>query len=197
VTADPSDPGWWPAIRLVALTATPLFFIPAFRRQRAADGLTAFRTLFLGSVVALPLYVILLAFDRPWNDGSVASQVVVALVALGIGSLALVERARYGRLDVESPERLAESFRSRTFAGIGFAEAPALLAFVAVLASGNLWPYTIGLAFSLVGLWLIAPGARELTRRQQEIASRGSPFSLVAALRSPGSDALGRQAGTE
>jgi hypothetical protein len=197
VKPESGDPGWWRAVRLVAFRATPLVFIPTFRRRRASDGLIAFRTAFIGSIAALPLYVILLAFDRPWNDGSVPSQVVRARVARGLGSIVLVERARNSPLDIESPGRLAESFRSRTFAGIGFAEAPALLAFVAVLASGNLWPYMIGLGFSLVGLWLIAPGARELTLRQEEIASRGSPLSLVAALRFPGGGAPGPQAGTE
>ncbi|MDP9295089.1 MAG: hypothetical protein M3O88_00135 [Actinomycetota bacterium] len=197
MSPEETDPGWGPAVRLVALRITPLFLIPVFRRRRATDGLVAFRTVFLGLVAALPLYVILLAFDRTWNDGSVPPRVLVALVTLGIGSLVLVERSRSTPLDIESPERLAESFRSRTFAGIGFAEAPALLAFVAVLVSGNLWPYMIGLGFSLVGFWLIAPGARELARRQKEIASRSSPLSLVAALRFPGGDAPGAQAGTE
>lgn len=192
-----TDPGWWPAVRLVAFRTPPLLLIPAFRRRRATDGLIGFRTAFIGLVLALPLYLILLAFDRTWNDGSVPIRVVVALAVLGIASLVLVERSRSTPLDIENPERLAESFRSRTFAGIGFAEAPALLAFVAVLASGSVWPYLVGLGFSLLGLWLIAPGARELARRQEEITSRGSPLSLVGALRFPGDNAPGPQAGTE
>jgi hypothetical protein len=197
VTPDSSDPGWWPAIRLVAFTILPFFLIPSFRRRRTADGLIALRTVFLGLVAALPLYLILLGFDRPWNDGSVPTRVVVGLTVLGVISLVLVERARQKPLEIESPERLAESFRSHTFAGVGFGEAPALLAFAAVLTTGNVWPYMIGLGSSLLGLWLIAPGIRELARRQKQIASRGSSLSLVAALRFPASDVPGPQAGTE
>jgi hypothetical protein len=197
VIPEERDPGWRPAWRIVVGRLPPFFFIRSFRRRRARDGLTAFRAMFIGVVAPLPLYVILLAFDRPWNDGSVPARMVVGLTVLGVLALVFVERARRKPLEIESEERLAESFRSRTFAGLGFAEMPVLLAFVAVLASGNVWPYGIGLSFSLIGLWLIAPGARELARRQGEITARGSSISLVAVLQHPGGDAPGAQAGTE
>jgi hypothetical protein len=197
VSEEETDPGWRPAWHIVVGRLPPFFFIPSYRHRRAQDGLTAFRAIFIGVVLPLPLYVLLLAFDRPWNDGSVPSRMVIGLTILGMLSLVFVERARRGLLEIEDPERLAESFRSRSFAGLGFAEMPVLLAFVAVLTSGNVWPYSIGLAFSLLGLWLIAPRIRELTRRQEEIASRGSPLSLVSALKQPRGNAPGAQAGLE
>jgi hypothetical protein len=197
VTPDDGDPGWRPAWHIVVGRIPPFFFIPSYRHRRAPEALTAFRATFIGVVAPLPLYVVLLAFDRPWNDGTVPTRVAVGLTILGLLSLAFVERARRRPLEIEGPDRLAESFRSRTFAGLGFAEMPVLLAFVAVLTSGNVWPYAIGLSFSLVGLWLIAPGARELARRQEEITFRGSPLSLVAALKQPRGNAPGAQDGTE
>jgi len=47
---------------------------------------------------------------------------------------------------------------------------------------GSLWIYLVGLAFGLVGLWMIAPTRSDIERRQREITAAGSPLSLLDAL---------------
>jgi len=51
-----------------------------------------------------------------------------------------------------------------------------------VFLGGSLWIYLLGLAFGLVGLWLIAPTRIDIERRQREITAAGSPLSLLDAL---------------
>jgi hypothetical protein len=68
------------------------------------------------------------------------------------------------------------------FIGVGVAEAAALWGFAGVFLGGSLWIYLVGLAFGLVGLWMIAPARSDIERRQREITAAGSPLSLRDAL---------------
>ena len=102
-------------------------------------------------------------------------------VCAGLSSL-LVRWVRSRPLDTSSPEKLAQSFMSRMFIGIGYAESAALVAFVGAFVMSTLWIYLVGLACSTVNLALVAPSHREITRRQEQICAQGSTLSLGAAL---------------
>jgi hypothetical protein len=46
-----------------------------------------------------------------------------------------------------------------------------------------IWPYLVGLVFTVIGLTISAPTRGTLSRRQQQITAQGSALSLVDALK--------------
>jgi hypothetical protein len=44
-----------------------------------------------------------------------------------------------------------------------------------VFIGGSLWICLVGLAFALVGFWMIAPTRLDIERKQREITAAGSP----------------------
>jgi F0F1-type ATP synthase membrane subunit c/vacuolar-type H+-ATPase subunit K len=177
------DPGWLPSLR-----GLPWYWIPVVgsvmrvkARQRETNGLIFLRSVFLGLIVALLLFVVALSFIGPW-DGGDEGWVPWAVVAIGIASLAYVARIRRRPLPTNSREALARSYRALFFIGVGVAEAAALWGIAGVFLGGSLWIYLVGLPFGLVGLWMIAPTRTDIERRQREITAAGSPLSLLDAL---------------
>lgn len=77
---------------------------------------------------------------------------------------------------------LAESYRSNLLLGIALNQAPLLLSFLLCFITDELWPYLLDLPFYLIGMALIAPGRRNLNRRQKQISAQGSALSLGRAL---------------
>jgi hypothetical protein len=150
-------------------------------RRAETNGLILLRSVFLGLVAPLLLFIVALSFIGPW-DGGDEGWVPWAVVVLGIASLAYVARIRRRPLPTTSPEALARSYRALFFIGVGVAEAAPLWGFAGVFLGGSAWIYLLGLAFGLVGLWMIAPTRRDIERRQREITAAGSPLSLQDAL---------------
>jgi hypothetical protein len=136
---------------------------------------------FLGLVAPLLLFIVTLSFIGSW-DGGDEGWVPWAVVVLGIASLAYIARIRRRPLPTTSPEALARSYRALFFIGVGVAEAAPLWGFAGVFLGGSAWIYLLGLAFGLVGLWMIAPTRSDIERRQREITAAGSPLSLQDAL---------------
>ena len=155
------------------------------RRNDPIDGITAFKLIFVGLLCALPLYGFVLLFiipsDRWWKVDQ-ATWVVAVVVCWGVTSLGLVRLVRGRTLDTASADKLAGSFRSKAFIGIGYAESAALVAFVGTFVMGNWWIYLVGMSFAYGGLILVGPTRHEIARRQEEIVAQGSPLSLAAAL---------------
>ena len=145
------------------------------------NGLILLRSVFLVLVAALLLLVVPLSFVGPW-DGGDERWVPWAVVAIGIISLAWVARIRRRPLPTTSPEALARHYRALVFIGVGAAADAALLGSVGVFLGGSSWIYLVGLAFGLVGLWMIAPTRSDVERRQRAITAAGSPLSLLDAL---------------
>jgi hypothetical protein len=176
------DPGWWPSLR--GLRWYPirivgeLMNVRAWRKER--NGLIVLRSVFLGLLVTLFLFLVPLTFVGPWDGDD--RWVPWAVVVIGIASLAWVARIRRRPLPTTSPEALARHYRALFFIGVSAAADAALLGFVGVFLSGSLWIYLVGLAFGLVGLWMIAPTRSDIERRQREITAAGSPLSLLDAL---------------
>jgi O-antigen/teichoic acid export membrane protein len=177
------DPGWWPSLR--GLWRHWIALVGSVMRLRArpveTNGLILLRSVFLVLVAALLLFVVALSFIAPW-DGGDEGWVPWAVVVIGIASLAYVARIRRRPLPTTSPEALARYYRALFFIGVGVASAAALWGFVGVFQGGSAWIYLVGLAFGLVGLWMIAPTRSDIGRRQREITLAGSPLSLVDAL---------------
>ena len=154
-----------------------------------ADGLTALRFIFIGLVVSLFLFLVVLSFIVPWNGSGDAKWLLPAIAVVAAIGLARVRAARNRPLKIESRERLAGSYRANRFLGVGYSEAPA--AFFGAVFVGKLWLYLVGLTSALVGLALIAPTRADIERRQQQIAAQGSSLSLLEALMSPPSQDSG------
>jgi O-antigen/teichoic acid export membrane protein len=177
------DPGWWPSLR--GLSRHWIALVGSLMRLRArpleTNGLILLRSVFLVLVAALLLFVVPLSFIGPW-DGGDERWVPWAVVAIGIISLAWVARIRRRPLPTTSPEALARHYRALFFIGVSAAADAALLGFVGVFQGGSAWIYLVGLAFGLVGLWMIAPTRSDIERRQREIIAAGSPLSLLDAL---------------
>jgi hypothetical protein len=150
-------------------------------RPVQTNGLILLRSVFLVLVAALLLFVVALSFIGPW-DGGDQGWVPWAVVVIGIASLAYVARIRRRPLPTTSPETLARYYRALFFIGVGVAAAAASWGFVGVFQGGSAWIYLVGLAFGLVGLWMIAPTQSDIERRQREITAAWSPLSLLDVL---------------
>jgi hypothetical protein len=150
-------------------------------RRRETNGLIALRSVFISLVAALLFFVVAYGFITPW-DGGDERWVPWTVVAIGIGSLVYIARIRRRPLPTTSPEALARSYRALFFIGVGVGSAAALWGLAGVLLGGSLWIYLVGLAFGLVGLWMIAPTRSGIERRQREITAAGAPLSLLDPL---------------
>jgi F0F1-type ATP synthase membrane subunit c/vacuolar-type H+-ATPase subunit K len=179
------DPGWGPSIKHAFLATVPFWGrVIVRRRGRGEPGLIAMRTMYLGLVLALPLWVVAFSFLAPW-DGSDEGVAPYIVVVAGAAALGLTVGVRQRSLSASSPRALAGRYRSRMFIGIGIAETTALISIVTTFVIQNsLWLIVLGVAFSLTGLWVAAPSRRNLDRDQDRLREQGSPISLVAALNS-------------
>jgi hypothetical protein len=65
------DPGWWPSLRGLWWYAIPVVgTVTMFRaRRKETNGLVVLRSVFLGLVAALLLFVVALSFIAPWDGG--------------------------------------------------------------------------------------------------------------------------------
>ena len=164
---------WWHLIPIVGLMKA--------RRRTEANGLVALRTMFVGMVVSLLLFLLALSFLGPWEGGD-ERWVPWTVAALGVYTLAAMAWVRRRPLVTGSPEALAGSYRARFFIGVGLAQSAALFGLAGVFIGGSPWTYLVGLPFALVGLWAIAPTRLDIERKEQEITAAGSPLSLLDAL---------------
>jgi hypothetical protein len=181
-----TDPGWRPALRdvwwMLVPFAGPLMRVRA--RRRGTPGLLAMRSVFVGLIASLILFLVVLNFIERF-DGGDEGPVPVAVLALGVLSLIGTLLVSRRRLSTSSAQALASAYRASFFIEIGVAEAAALFGFAGVFITGSVWVYLIGLAFTFVGFGIAAPSRADIERRQREITASGSSLSLLDALMQP------------
>jgi hypothetical protein len=164
----------------------PWTAVTAFRRDQMTDGLLATRVIYATLIFALPLYLLVLTYLRPWSDPGRSSQArafAIGVAGFGLLVLILVWRKANRPLRGNTPEAVAASFRARMFLCIGRAELPALAAFVGVFVAGSVWIYLVGFAFSLAALGISAPSRARIERDQGALDAAGSHVVLLDALR--------------
>lgn len=76
---------------------------------------------------------------------------------------------------------LAESYRKNFFLKVACSEVAALAAFALSFLAASRLVYPFGLAFTLVGFGIAAPGRRDVRRRSEQL--RGTGLDLLVALR--------------
>jgi hypothetical protein len=182
------DPGWWPALQPALRSVLPWYWFALNRKRRSGaqqPGLIAMRTMYVGLVWSLPLWVIAFSFIAPWDGGDEGPAAYI-VVATGLMCLGATARMMRQQLATSSRDALAGSYRTRMFIGVGVSEIPVLVAIASTfLFQDSLWLIVLGAAFSLAAFWLAAPSKRNLARDQERLRERGSALSVVAALNSP------------
>ena len=161
----------------------------AFRFSQApcveGGGLVALRTVFVGLLASLRLYVAAFSFIAPWDGGDedLAPGVIVAT-----GAVSLVEAWVLSRRDwsSESAAPLAGSYRTRMFLCIGIAGDHPLVAVASTFVfQDSLWLIVLGAAMGLIGLWMVAPARSNLARDEQRLRERGSALDILETLEAP------------
>jgi hypothetical protein len=182
------DPGRRQAWRGLAWGAIPGVGISHQRRLVASgrtDTLTTLRALFGSFCAGYALLGIVVAVLSGAADLDIGlSGTAVGIAVLAIGLLALLALRFISRpLDCRGTVKLAASYNTRFFVRMALAESVALLGFAGFIVTGHGWLYPLGLAFTAVGFYWLAPTARNLARDQEELNKAGCSESLVAALR--------------
>lgn len=170
------DPGWLPSLRGLQWSLIPIAgqVMRARGRRKETNGLVGLRSTFLGLLGSLFFFLFAMSFITPW-DGGDERWVPWAVAAVGVFALAQMAWIRRRPLVTGSLEALAGSYRAGFFLGVGLAESEALFGFVGVFIGGSLWIFLVGLAFALVGFWMIAPTCLDIERKQRDITAAGSP----------------------
>jgi len=180
-----ADPGWWPALRRAGWASVPLFglYINRFK-ARAVPGLVELRGIYLSISNSLVFFFVALWFvtrSDAWQtkgDRQFDWLVLVAGIGLSVG----VGWVRRRPLGSDSPRQLADTYRVRSFIGLGLATSAALFGFTGTFVTRELFTYALGLMFALFGLWWIAPSRWNLAQDQERLTAHGSQLDLVRAL---------------
>jgi hypothetical protein len=105
--------------------------------HKEKNGLIVLRSVFLGLLVTLFLFLVPLSFVAPW-DGGDEGWVPWVVILMGIISLAQVASIRRRPIPTTSLEALARVYRALFFIGVGVAMAAALWGFAGVFLGGSL-----------------------------------------------------------
>lgn len=178
---------------LPALAVTWAMVWVIWRRRMATDDrarvtglIAALRRIWAAFCVAMVLIgvvVLILQSEGGLKRTGVSAQLVAVGITL-IGILSLVGgRVWVAPLDGSDLGSVVQSYRSRFFARVAWAEAPALFAFGGfLLLGGEPWVYLIGLTASLAGFALAAPTPASLRRDQEQLDASGRTLSLLQSL---------------
>ncbi len=174
------------AIAWVVLWALWRHRVVADDRPRVTGAMGALQRIWAAFCVAVMLIgvvVLILHNEGGLSRTGVSAEVVaVAVTLIGILSL-LGGRVWVPRLNGSDPGGVVQSYQSRFFARVAWAEAPALLAFGGfLLLGGEPWVYLIGLTASLVGFALAAPTPASLRRDQEQLDASGNTLDLRESL---------------
>jgi F0F1-type ATP synthase membrane subunit c/vacuolar-type H+-ATPase subunit K len=178
----PTDPGWG-GVKGLLLSLVPVIV----QRKSGGDPLVVLRRVFLSFCTALVLIMVVVAVvvdtdEKRTADMSVAAGVAITAVT-GIAALIATRFFADRPLECADAPVLANSYRTRFFMRMAFAETTALLGFVLSFVAQSPLPYVVALPFSSVGFWWAAPTARNLARDQAQLTTSECTCNLLAALR--------------
>ena len=125
------DPGWARVLRPMLRNLIPIYgpWKVLHEKPHDTNALIALRAMFLVLVMALLfLFLFVLTFIVPWNGTGEARWLVGVVAIVGVTGLVQIWALRRQRLGIDSPEKLAASYRAYFYIGVGAAEAPGLVA---------------------------------------------------------------------
>ena len=150
------------------------------------DGLGSMRLLWISFFLFVPaagVVATVVVSGEPETSTFIWTLVLTAApVSLLAGQALVLSRP----LDCSDPATLAASYRTRFFVAMALAEAIALLAFVATIATARWWVFWLAYPFAAYGQWRDAPTAAHLESDQEQLKLSGCSLSLVGALRGQG-----------
>lgn len=185
------DPGWPKGRKLLALLV-PFGHVAAMRGVGGGDqAIGQLRLLLLSLWQALLLLGVVLFFALPVStDGT---DEPLAWMLLGIGGVSAVAGGSFARrrpLTCDTPDGLANQYRTAFFIGVALVDSAALLGFVASFLVSAVWPYLVALVPTAIGFALFAPTRARLEAVDRELQASGCQHSLRAGLfRADGSSA--------
>jgi hypothetical protein len=183
---DYEDPGWKRAVKLSLVRATAVGLL--WKRNRLSSAptpLEAIRYIFIGLALSVWLILFALSFVGSSRVPDALIGWMLAVVAVGLLAAWRIRALDSRLVRVRGDRGLLATYRAGFFIGVGWAEFPALLAFVLSFVAGTLWVYVVGAVMSSIDLWLIAPTRRNIMRIQGRLDSGGSPVSLGRLLTEP------------
>jgi hypothetical protein len=166
-------------------------------KRRPTDGLSIFRRIFILVAKAFLIIGVGFIFIEPWSGQNVPDWTIASFVVLAIVSVSIAVWRRRSPVRGDTPPELRRSFARKLFTAIGAGELFLAATLAATIRWNRLWIGVSGLAVAYLDLLLVAPGRRELARRQREITAAGSTLSLISALNLPRRSGPGMQAGLE
>jgi hypothetical protein len=134
-------------------------------------------TIVAGAVLLLILGLVMPGEPREGFDWLTALVAVVGAVAVAIAWW-----ARHRPLRAGDGPALARAYVGRLMLVVVVAEIPAALGFAATLVADVPWPALVGAGSSLAALFLVAPTAADVDRREAQLADGGTGPSLRDAL---------------
>ena len=176
MAAPREDPGWRTAVY------AQLFPIGSRKNQRALDGLTISRVIFVAlmqAAAACGLILVIVTQDL----GAPKAGTLALVLALGLAGVGAAAFFRNRRLDATDAQRLASSYRKHFFVGFVANELALLVAVVIGLTRRELWPYFLELPFFIAGMAIAGPTRKNIERAQGSL--EGSKLSLRDALMAP------------
>ena len=165
-----------------------LFLVPGyitFSNRRASGPrrpLNSLRQITLAFSFSMILVGVVLIFVAHADDPSTMTPWLVIASVVTVASLAAIEVVSRRSLDCTDETTLIQSFNSRFFARLAFADVIALVAFVASLSTDRWWFYWIFFPFALFGLLSHAPTRGQVERDQEQLNADGCNLSLVRVL---------------
>ncbi|HVV37712.1 MAG TPA: hypothetical protein VHC63_13965 [Acidimicrobiales bacterium] len=143
------------------------------------------RQVFLSFVTAVLLFQVVLVVIGTTPDVAPRPGLAVAFLGLGVLMVFVVSPTvqRGAALDGTNASTLAASYRTRFFLRLAFAEAAALLGFVAFFVANVWWVYPASLVSTFIGFARLAPTKAHLAADQRELQARGCTLTVTRALR--------------
>lgn len=181
------DPGWGPALSkphlYLFIPMLPVFLMGSWTRR--GDGVTAIRVIFISMLASIAMILAITAFIAPDIEGEGEPALWAGIVAAsGLFDVAMImwARRRFLNSDMTSMNQAGASYFTTFFLSYALALSPALVGFVSVFITGDLWPMLVGYGFTIAGSLLFAPTRTRIADLERALQQRGLQGSFVSAI---------------